>query len=55
MSSKASGPNQPKIWNILIPTNNNFADHLDKLEALLARLPTPVMRVYSSKSNYSAQ
>jgi transposase InsO family protein len=38
--------------DLLILTNNNFADHLTKLEMVLARLSTAGMRVNASKSKF---
>jgi hypothetical protein len=40
---------------LLILTNSNFKDHLLKLEMVLARLSTAVMRVNSSKSKFFAE
>jgi Reverse transcriptase (RNA-dependent DNA polymerase) len=39
----------------LILTNSNFADHLMKLEMVLARLSTAGMRVNASKSKFFAE
>jgi hypothetical protein len=41
--------------DLLILTNNNFKDHLHKLEMALARLSTAVMRVNISKSKFFAE
>jgi Reverse transcriptase (RNA-dependent DNA polymerase) len=38
--------------DLLILTNNTFADHLTKLEMVLARLSTAGMRVNASKSKF---
>ena len=41
--------------DLLILTNNNFADHLIKLEMVLARLSTAGMRVNAAKSKFFAE
>jgi Reverse transcriptase (RNA-dependent DNA polymerase) len=41
--------------DLLILTNSNFADHLTKLEMVLARLSTVGMRVNASKSKFFAE
>jgi hypothetical protein len=41
--------------DLLILTNNNFKDHLLKLEIVLARLSTAGMRVNISKSKFFAE
>jgi hypothetical protein len=41
--------------NLLILSNNNFKDHLLKLEMVLSRLSTTGMRVSASKSKFFAE
>jgi Reverse transcriptase (RNA-dependent DNA polymerase) len=41
--------------DLLILTNSSFADHLTKLEMVLARLSTAGMRVNASTSKFSAE
>jgi Reverse transcriptase (RNA-dependent DNA polymerase) len=41
--------------DLLLLTNNTFADHLTKLEMVLARLSTAGMRVDASKSKFFAE
>ena len=41
--------------DLLILTNNNFTDHLTKLEVVLARLSTAGMRVNASKSKFFSE
>jgi Reverse transcriptase (RNA-dependent DNA polymerase) len=41
--------------DLLILTNSSFADHLTKLEMVLARLSTAGMRVNASKSKFFAE
>jgi Reverse transcriptase (RNA-dependent DNA polymerase) len=43
------------LHDLLIFCNNNFNDHLLKLEMVLARLSTSGMRVNASKSKFSAE
>jgi hypothetical protein len=62
MFFKTSCLSLSKVWNalrqayyfddLLILTNNNFKDHLLKLEMVLARLSTAGMRVNISKSKF---
>jgi hypothetical protein len=65
MFFKASCQRLSKVWNtlrqpyylddLLILTNNNFKDHLFKLEMVLARLSTAGMRVNISKFKFFAE
>jgi hypothetical protein len=65
MFFKTSCQSLSKIWNmsrqryylndLLILTNNSFKDHILKLEMVLARLSTAVMRVNIFKSKFFAE
>jgi hypothetical protein len=65
MFFKKSCQSLSKIWNMLRPafylddllilTNSSFKDHLLKLEMVLARLSTAVMRMNISKSKFFAE
>jgi Reverse transcriptase (RNA-dependent DNA polymerase) len=41
--------------DLLISTNNNYADNLTRFEMVLARRSTAVMRVNASKSKFFAE
>jgi Reverse transcriptase (RNA-dependent DNA polymerase) len=46
---------KPSLDDQLILTNRSFANHLTKLEMVLARLSTAGMRVNASKSKFFAE
>ena len=57
MSKLTQGMEYVKTYldDLLITTNNNFKDHLLKLEIVLARLSTTGMRINAPKSNFFAE
>jgi hypothetical protein len=54
MSKLTQGMTYVKIYldDLLILTNNNFQDHLTKLDMVLARLSTAGMRINAEKSKF---
>jgi hypothetical protein len=54
MSKLTLGMEYVKTYHddLLILTNNNFKDHLTKLEMVLARLSTAGMRINAEKSKF---